>query len=360
MNIYRLKLILGVIMISAFLSGCAKGANDMVNNDAKITPVKGKITFTSDRRGGCLFLLKDGKMEMLTHEGGHGRFSTDGNKIYFRITGEIFVYDLSNNKINTLDEITQYKPVDFDLSPDNKQIVFSSFGQKFDYDIPENIYVVNMDGTGYKQLTFFASIKKGWNAAGAARPRWSPDGKTIVFTGPDIIGRSWIADAIYTIAPDGTDLKKIIGPGEIYNPCNPSWSPDSKKIVFQAELKNDKQGHEHIYAEDMDGSNPKKTIVGYSYIFISDADGSNIRQVTTKKFNDSDPVFSPDGRQICFVSHRHYVKDEMPNALDSELYVIDIDGANEIRITPPELLGKYNISPHLGSYANDSSPDWHE
>ncbi|MFH0772469.1 MAG: hypothetical protein V1933_07605 [Candidatus Omnitrophota bacterium] len=360
MNIYRLKLILGVIMISAFLFGCAKGENDMVNNDTKITPVKGKITFFSDRGMGALFLLKDGKIERLAYKGGSGRFSTDGNKIYFRVGDKLFVYDLLNNTTNALIEIDKYKPYEFDLSPDNNQIVFSSFGQKFDYDIPENIYVVNMDGTGYKQLTFFTGGPKGWNAAGAERPRWSPDGKTIVFTGPDIIGRSWRADVIYTITPDGTGLKKIITPGEIYNPRNPSWSPDSKKIVFQALVKNDKQGYEYVYTSEEDGSNPKKKIASYSYIFIADADGANIRQVTTKKFDDSDPVFSPDGRQICFVSHRHYVKDEMPNALDSELYVINVDSTGEIRITPPELLGKYNIRPSLGSYANDSSPDWHE
>ncbi len=100
--------------------------------------------------------------------------------------------------------------------------------------------------------------------------------------------------------------------------------------------------------------------MGYRYIFIANADGSNIRQVTTKRFDDSDPVFSSDGQKICFASCRHYIKDKIPNALGSELYVINVDGTNEVRITPPQLLGKHNISPHLGSYATDSSPDWHQ
>ncbi len=360
MNVHKITIILGTIILSISLASCAKVKDAMENKDSQITAVKGKITFFSDRGWGALFLLKDGKIERLSLEGGGGRFSSDGNKIYFRIGFKLFVYDLLKNTKEELVEVNKYRPYEFGLSLDNKQIVFASRGQKFDYDIPNNIYVVNIDGTGYKQLTYFTGGPKGWNAKGGERPRWSPDGKTIVFTGPDIIGRSNMPDAIYTIKPDGTDMKKIIGPGEIYNPRNPSWSPDSKKIAFQACLKFDKQGYEHVYAEDMDGSNQKKTIVGYDYIFIANADGSDIRQITTKRFYDKDPVFSPDGKQICFASCRHYVKDKIPNPLGSELYVINVDGTKEIRITPPQLLGENNISPHLSSYATDSSPDWHE
>ena len=60
MNIYRIKIILSAIIICIFLSGCTKGAKDMKTDDNKIMPVKGQIAFTSDR-GGCLFLLKNGK-----------------------------------------------------------------------------------------------------------------------------------------------------------------------------------------------------------------------------------------------------------------------------------------------------------
>jgi len=363
MKINNSILIVGAIILSISTLSCAKRIDSMENKDNQVTLVKGIINFSSDR-GGCLFLLKDGKIERLTLEGGHGRFSADGKKIYFHKGSELFVYDLQTNKTDILNEITKYKTFEFDLSPDNKQIVFTSFGQKFDYDIPENIYVANIDGTNYKQLTFFTGGPKGWNASGAARPRWSPDGKTIVFNGPDIINNSCSSNAIYTIKPDGTNLKKIIsiGEGKLSYVRYPSWSPDSKKITFQAEIRNDPQGYEYIATSNTDGSNPKKAIAGYSYIFIANADGSDIRQVTKKQFDDSDPVFSPDGKQICFASHRHYVEDKIPNAvMGSELFAINIDGTNEIRLTAPMILGEYNvISPHLGEYASDNSPDWHE
>jgi len=341
------------------MCSCAKGPGAM-ETDSKITAVNGVITFSSDR-GGCLFLLKDGKVEKLTVQGGGGRFSLDGKKIYYRVGFELFTYDLATGERDALTQLEEFNLGQFDLSPNNKQIVFASYGKKFDYDIPQNIYVVNIVGTDYKQLTFFIGGPKGWNAKGAERPRWSPDGKTIVFVGPDIIGRSSMPDAIYTIKSDGTELKKIIGPGKIYNPSNPSWSPDSKKIVFSALLKNDKQGYESVWTANDDGTNAQTRIWSYRYIFTANADGSDIIQVTTKQYNDADPVFSPDGSQICFVSHRHYTRDKIPNPIGAELYVINADGTGEIQITPTTILGKDNvISPHLSEYANDSSPDWHE
>jgi Tol biopolymer transport system component len=328
--------------------------------DDPVVAVKGQIAFSSGR-GGCLFLLKDGKIERLTLEGGSGVFSADGKKIYFRKMYELFIYNLDTSTIDRLIEINKYKPFEFDVSPDNKKVVFVSRGQKFDYDIPDNIYTANLDGTDYKQLTYFTGGPKGWNAAGAARPRWSPDSKTILFCGPNVINKSNSGDAIYTIKSDGSDLKKVIGrDNDFIFAREPTWSPDSKRIAFVASPKNDKQGYEHIFTSDKDGSNPKKEIVGYNYIFTANADGSDIRQITKKQYDDMTPVFSPDGKQICFASKRHYIEDKIPNAIGSELFVIDIDGTNEVRVTPVAILGDYNIHPILSKYPMDSDPDWHE
>jgi len=332
-----------------------------METDSKIRVVSGIITFSSDRVG-SLFLLKDGKIEKLALEGGNGRFSLDGSKIYYGKGFELFSYDLLTAERDALTQLDEFVPGQFDISPDDKQIVFESPGPKFDYDIPRNIYVVNVDGTGYKQLTFFTGGPKGWNARGAERPRWSPDGTKIVFVGPAIIGKSSMDTAIYIVKPNGEDLTKIISnANEIYKPNSPSWSPDSKKIVFSALLKNDKQGYESVWTANDDGTNAQTRIWSYRYIFTANADGSDIIQVTTKQYNDADPVFSPDGSQICFVSHRHYTRDKIPNPIGAELYVINADGTGEIQITPTTILGKDNvISPHLSEYANDSSPDWHE
>lgn len=357
MTTKRFFVLLATIVLSIFLNSCGKGK---VSVDEKVVAVKGQIAFSSDR-GGCLFLLKNSKIERLTLEGGSGRFSTDGKKIYFRKGLELFVYDLDTNITSSLKGLNKYKPFDFDLSPDNKKIVFVSGGQKFDYAIPDNIYIANLDGTEYQQLTYFTRGPKGWNAAGAARPRWSPDGKMIVFSGPNIINKSGDSDAIYTIKPDRSDLKKIIGTdGDFLFAREPTWSPDSRKIAFVGNLKNDKQRYNHLITSKIDGSDKKIWTIGYDYVFIANADGSEIKQVTTKQYNDMAPVFSPDGTQLCFASRRHYASDKKPNPIGSELFVINIDGTNEIRVTSSYLAPEHNIiSPHLSKNPSDSDPDWH-
>ncbi len=52
-------------------------------------------------------------------------------------------------------------------------------------------------------------------------PSWSPDGRTIAFTGGSVL---------YTVHADGTGLRKLThGPG--WN-VGPKWSPDGRRILF--------------------------------------------------------------------------------------------------------------------------------
>jgi TolB protein len=55
-----------------------------------------------------------------------------------------------------------------------------------------------------------------------------------------------------------------------------------------------------------------------------DADGKNRRRLTTHPSNDGQPVFSPDGKYVAFVSFRDG---------NYELYMMDVDGANQRRLT---------------------------
>ena len=58
------------------------------------------------------------------------------------------------------------------FTPDNKQILFSS--NKHDCDSRHfELYLINVDGTGLKQVTNFGGF--------TSFPEFSPDGKTLVF-----------------------------------------------------------------------------------------------------------------------------------------------------------------------------------
>src|SRR6516162_5705188 len=70
----------------------------------------------------------------------------------------------------------------------------------------------------------------------------SPDGNTIVF---ELLGD------IYTLPIAGGEAKRIIG-GLSFD-SQPRFSPDGKRIVFLS----DRSGAENIWLADTDGSNPK-------------------------------------------------------------------------------------------------------
>ena len=64
-------------------------------------------------------------------------------------------------------------------------------------------------------------------------------------------------------------------------------------------------------------------------------DGSKQLRLTTNEADDLDPVWSPDGSRMAFVSHLYG---------PGEIFVMDYDGGNQRRLTTND--------------AEDHSPDW--
>jgi Tol biopolymer transport system component len=97
------------------------------------------------------------------------------------------------------------------LSPDGQWIAFTTGGLR------ENLCVIRVDGTGYRQITDDPSRNRG--------PAWSPDGERIAFYSD----RSGHYD-LWTIRPDGSGLERLTattGPGLLI----PRWSPDGSQLI---------------------------------------------------------------------------------------------------------------------------------
>lgn len=136
----------------------------------------------------------------------------------------------------------------------------------------------------------------------ASRPRFSPDGKKVVF---DTSGSE--AD-IKVINTDGTGLTSIItwkGSQE-----DPGFSPDGSKLVF-----------------DSSTNSKGKSLTGGPQLFVANADGSNPVQVTATSSAmvwAEDPSFSPSGTVLAFRGE---------NSSGHFVFTVSTSGANQTRIT---------------------------
>jgi len=137
--------------------------------------------------------------------------STDGKRIFavgMQPRCELMRYDSTSGFIPFLNGISAS---DLAFSADGKWVAYVS--------VPEHqLWRSRADGSERVQLTF-GDMDSGL-------PRWSPDGKHIVFMGTTL-KTPWLA---YLISSDGTGLRELIPAAQAG--YDPGWSPDGKSIVL--------------------------------------------------------------------------------------------------------------------------------
>ena len=115
-----------------------------------------------------------------------------------------------------------------------------------------------------------------------------PGNGRIVFVNNDRTAGNPEDDAeIYTMNPDGTDIRQITSNNA--DDLQPAWSPDGRKLVFVSYRDN------------------------YSKIYKMSADGNNVRDLTDDHptAREDSPAWSPDGDQIAFTSPQLNGEDEI-------------------------------------------------
>jgi len=211
-------------------------------------------------------------------------------------------------------------------SPDGRMIVFYS-----NRDGNSEIYVMGADGSGQTNLT---------NDPGADTiATWSPDGTKIAFS----TGRTGDSE-IFIMGADGSNPVNVShNPGS--NDWSPDWSPDGAKIVFIS----DRDGNDEIYVMNVDGTgqtnltnnaggdygprwSPDNSSISFQSnrdgdfeIFVMGADGSNPTNLTDNEVTDVNASWSPDGSRLAYNA----------NAMgNSEIWVMGVDGSNKQSLIP--------------------------
>ena len=139
-----------------------------------------------------------------------------------------------------------------DYSPDGKMLVFYRAIRAepdFPIDIGGSLWVVNVDGTGARQLD---TPPPNWWA------RWAPDGTSILF----VSERNQSTGAVWTIQPDGSGLTRVFEDPSGRFPIDPVWSPDGRQIMFMLDPISDRFDHPKnaIYVMRSDGTSLTKLI----------------------------------------------------------------------------------------------------
>ena len=208
-------------------------------------------------------------------------------------------------------------------SPDGRHLAFDSSRTDHtpnDSNPVNDVFVMNPDGSGVKKLT----DSKGVNGDAA----WSPNGAWIAFDS-DRGSRKGFS-AIYVMRANGRRLRKLTNPRSPLSDYKPRFSPDGKQIVFTRERGTADSGpaalftmrldgtHLHqvtpfsFHADDSDWSPDGKRIVFDGYpgseafgdIYVVGANGGRVVDLTRDSDGQADPAWSPDGTEILFLDNR--------------------------------------------------------
>jgi Tol biopolymer transport system component/predicted Ser/Thr protein kinase len=215
-------------------------------------------------------LAVQGSFSQLTDQAGEEitpTFSPDGRMLAFasRAAGnwDIYVQSVSGRNAVNVTKDSSANDIQPAFSPDGQRIAFRSEREG------GGIFVMGVLGDSVVRLT-----DVGY------RPAWSPDGKEIAFetegwfepTGRQTISQLWVVNV------QSREKRKILDGDAV----QPAWSPHGTRIAYWAVL----------------GSS------GQRDLFTIPSGGGTPVRITEDTALDWDPIWSPDGHQLYFISDR--------------------------------------------------------
>lgn len=231
----------------------------------------------------------------------------------------------STQRVMTIDDLMAMERVrDPQISPDGRWVAYTVNQKDLEEDKSRTrIWMMPSEGGEPIPMTSADSS--------ASRPRWSPDNRYLSFTasrGEDAKTQVWNLNRLGGEAMQVTNVKQGVG--------DFAWSPDGTRLLLTitdprpADLTDDKDDDDKPLPHVIDRIQFKQDYQGYldrrrDHLYVYTPGDDEPVQITFGDYDDDDPVWSPDGKSVAFVSDRS----ENPDLYyGSNIWVVAVDDEN--------------------------------
>src|SRR6266849_5409352 len=201
-----------------------------------------------------------------------------------------------------------------ELSPDGRRIAYT-------------VTMRDRPGRPYGQLWIMdvatqKSVRVGGEKDSGGGPLWSPDSKWFAFQ-----GHQGEKGGLFVARPDGSDVTFLASISGTNSPLpgtgnDVTWSPDGKQLAFISSTPGPEAVEatgdpmvitRYLYKPDAGEGMTRFNDNQRLHIFAVDVSTKQVRQLTQGNFDEHSIDWSPDGKEIVFVSNRETNQDEFFN-----------------------------------------------